>query len=474
MKSNQLLRILALSLLFMGTLAQAAPITGTVTNKTTGKPSAGDTVVLVDVQAGMSEAATSKTDARGRYSLNAPGSGPYLIRANHQGAGYFIAAPQGGAPGDITVYDVAAKVDGVVIDEDVVGVIEANNGQLRVVERYSVHNSSTPPRTQWSPRSFEIVLPAEAVVDSVSAQRPGPSSLPTTVKLDSNGPRGHYAINFPIQPDDGEKGTLFQIEYEVPYSSGKFTFHPQVSIPARTVWVVLPKSMSFASGAGSVFQSAPQDPSFQTFVARNALPGKALEFTVSGSGSMPREEQGAQGGQATGAPGNQPGGGIGNPINTPDTLSKESILGLNLKWWILIAFAYLFAGGAFFMLRNSATTAKSLEQRYHDGYLVARYIVLMGTIVKFLSLSLCPIVVIIVLANSHSQSISRLFGWIIMGFVLALLGFATGILITARGQIMQSMIDTAVNTSPLLDATEKAHLIGVPTPNRETPPSVGR
>jgi hypothetical protein len=347
MKSTQLLRILALSLLFMGTLAQAAPITGTVTNKTNGKPAAGDTVVLVDVQAGMSEAATTKTDARGHYSLNEPGSGPYLIRATHQGAGYFIAAPQGGAPGDITVYDVAAKVDGVIIDEDVVGVVEASNGQLRVVERYSVHNSSTPPRTQWSPRSFELVLPAEAVVDGVSAQRPGPSSLPTTVKLDPDGPKGHYAINFPIQPDDGEKGTLFQIEYEVPYSSGKFTFHPEVSIPARTLWVVLPKSMTFASGTGSVFQSAPQDPGFQTFVAKNALPGKALEFTVSGSGSMPREDQGAQGSQAAGAPGNQPGGGIGNPIGTPDPLTKY-------KGWILAGFALLLAAAAAFLLRKQA------------------------------------------------------------------------------------------------------------------------
>ena len=108
-----MVRIFALSLLFAGALAQAATVTGTVTNKTTGKPAVGDTVVLVDPQAGMSEVAHTTTDARGHYSLNKPGSGPYLIRVTHQGAGYFIAAPQGGAPGDIPVYDVAAKVQGV-------------------------------------------------------------------------------------------------------------------------------------------------------------------------------------------------------------------------------------------------------------------------------------------------------------------------------------------------------------------------
>ena len=357
MKSTRLVfRTVAMSLLLTGSLAQAATITGTVTDKTTGKPAVGDTVVLVDVQAGMNEAAKATTDAHGHYSLNEPGSGPYLVRVTHQGAGYFIAAPQGGGPGDITVYDVAAKVDGVGIDEDVIGVVDTTGGQLRVVERYAVHNASMPPRTQWTPRTFEIVLPDGAVVDGVSGQRPG--GLSTTVKLDPDGPKGHYSFNFPIQPDDADKGTLFQIEYELPYSGGKFTFHPQVSIPARTVWVMMPKGMNFAAGAGSNFQSAPQDPSFQTFVARNALPGKALEFTVSGSGSLPRDDQSAQGGQAAsgmggqeaGAVGAQPGGGIGNPINTPDPLSKY-------KGWILGGLALLMVVTAAFLLRKPAAVA---------------------------------------------------------------------------------------------------------------------
>jgi len=358
-------RIIAVGLLLTSALVQAATITGTVTDKTTGKPAAGDTVVLVDVQAGMNEAAKATTDARGHYSLTKPGSSNYLVRVIHQGATYFIGAPEGNAAGDISVYDVAAKVDGVAIDEDVIGVVDAANGQLRMIERYAIHNSSMPPRTQWSPHTFEIVLPEGAVVDGVSAQRPG--GLQTSLKLDPDGPKGHYSFNFPIQPDDGEKSTLFQLEYEVPYSGSKMTFHPQVSIPARTVWVMLPKSMTFAAGSGSVFQSAPQDPGFQTFVAKNALPGKPLEFTVSGNGSLPREDQGAQsqqaasgmGGQESGGPeagatgsqaGAQPGGGIGTPIGTPDPLSKY-------KGWILGGLALLLVVAAAFLLRKPAPDA---------------------------------------------------------------------------------------------------------------------
>src|ERR1035438_5982817 len=104
MKSTQFIfRIFALSLLFTAALAQATTVTGTVTNKTTGKPAAGDQVVLVDVQAGMGEVAHATTDANGHYSLIEPGTSPYLVRVTHQGAGYFIAAPQGGAPADIPV-----------------------------------------------------------------------------------------------------------------------------------------------------------------------------------------------------------------------------------------------------------------------------------------------------------------------------------------------------------------------------------
>ena len=79
--------------------------------------------------------------------------------------------------------------------------------------------------------------------------------------------------------------------------------------------MVLPKSLTFTGGSGAGFESSPQDPSMQTFMTRNAIPGKAIEFSISGTGSFPREDQTAQGnagdngGQQAGGPGNQPGGG---------------------------------------------------------------------------------------------------------------------------------------------------------------------
>lgn len=339
-----------LSLLLSGALAQAASITGTVTNKTSGKPSPGDTIVLVDVQAGMADAATTTTDAKGHYSLESPGGGAYLIRAVHQGAAYFIAAPQGGGSGDIAVYDVAAKLDGIGIDADMI-LAEAAGGMLRVQERYLVRNNSLPPKAQFSSNTFEFVLPVDAVLDGASATRPG--GLPTNTRPVPLGQNQHYTINIPIQPDQGEKETLFEVQYHLSYS-GKCTFAPQPQMAADNLVVYVPKGMTFDGAKGASFQPAQEDPRVQTFVAKNIHPGQAVAFTLSGEGQMPREPQGAPMGQQAGAgmgdaqageAANRPGGGIGNPIDTPTPLSRYT-------WWILGGLALLLAAAAAFLLRK--------------------------------------------------------------------------------------------------------------------------
>jgi Carboxypeptidase regulatory-like domain len=348
-KIRSLLPQLVSALLVSVCVAHAATITGTVTNKTSGKPSAGDNVELVDVQAGMADAASATTDAHGHYSLESPGMGPYLIRVTHQGGAYFIAAPQGGSPGDVTVYDVAAKVEGITIDADMM-LVEAAGGMLRVQERYLVRNTSLPPRAQFSSNTFEIVLPQGAELDGAAATRPG--GLATNTRLIPLGQSGHYTFNVPIQPDQGEKETMFEVQYHLSYD-GKFTFTPHLQMPADNLVVYVPKGMTLNSTQGASFQSTQEDPRVQTFVAKGIHPGDSIAFAVSGEGQMPRQAQGGgMGPQAGGSTGdvasNRPGGGIGTPIDTPDPLSKY-------KWWLLAGIAVLLVAGAGYLLRNRNT-----------------------------------------------------------------------------------------------------------------------
>ena len=99
--------------------------------------------VLLEPMSGMSEVGHATTDAQGRYSLNLPGQSVSGSR-DTPGRGVLYRRATGRGTGDISVYDVAAKVKGVTIAEHVTG-IETDNGQLRVVERYDIHNASTPP-----------------------------------------------------------------------------------------------------------------------------------------------------------------------------------------------------------------------------------------------------------------------------------------------------------------------------------------
>lgn len=333
------LRALTGAVIASAALAQAATITGTVTNKTTGKPAAGDTVVLVDVASAMSEVTKATTDASGHYKLTEPGSSSYLVRTSHQGVGYYIGAPQDGKPGDITVYDVAAKVPGVSIDTDVIEV-EADNGQLRVNERIFVHNTAKPATTQWSKKSFEIVLPTDATVTTTGAQRPG--GLPTNLTLVPAGTKGHYYYDFPIQPDDGDKDTLFQVGYTLPYSGGSYTFHSVLTLPADNFAVLTPKSMNLKALDGADFKQVQADPGVLTWLIKNAPADKTFSFTITGTGSLPREDQGQPAAQ-----GGQPGGGIGEPNAMADPLTKY-------KWWILGVLVLLMAAGAAFLLRKPA------------------------------------------------------------------------------------------------------------------------
>jgi hypothetical protein len=334
----------ALCSLLLAAAAHAAGVSGTVTNKTTGKPSGGDKVELVDVQAGMNVVSTATTDSKGHYTLNEPGSGPYLIRATHQGASYFIAAPQGGGPGDIGVYDAAAKVNGISIEAQIYQ-LETQNGQLSVTVSWVVHNNSSPKVTQFSNNTFEFALPPGAILEGAQATRP--SGLPTLAMPKPLDQKDHYTFNLPIEPDQGDKSTQFQIGYHLPYS-GSYTFKPIVLTSTDNLAVELPKSMTFTPAGGASYQPIPHESSVQTFLLKNALPGSRMDFTVSGEGAMPREQQQGGAPDAGGQPAQQgPGGGIGAPINTPDPLSKY-------KWWILGGLGLLLAAAAAFLLRRPA------------------------------------------------------------------------------------------------------------------------
>ena len=132
-------------------LLLAESITGTVTNKTTNKPAAGDDVVLIRLAQGMQEAARTKTDAHGHFTLDVPDAGMHLVRVTHDKATYFRPAPPGTQSVEVEVYNAAAKVEGVTSEADVMRIQTDESGKtLHVVENFFIKNDSNPPQTQFS------------------------------------------------------------------------------------------------------------------------------------------------------------------------------------------------------------------------------------------------------------------------------------------------------------------------------------
>ncbi len=353
----------------------AATISGTVVDRTTGKPASGDTAVLLDLQSGMQESARTAIDAKGHYSFNVPdNAGMHLVRVDHDKASYYGPVPPNTTLVNIDVFDVAPKVDGLHLYADV-SRFETDPQGLSVTESYFIRNESKPPKTQLSAHSFDFYLPQDAILEGATATGPGGmavSSAPVPM-----GDKGHYGFIFPIRPGE----TRFQIGYRLAYS-GTAKLQAHVTLPAENIAIMLPKSMTF--DGGSSFQplgGEASGPGTQTFLATKVQPGTPLAFTVSGTGSMPREQQNPNPVRVAWAwarPADRPqgpapalvqirepgrtrsvwsptgthagGGGSGQPVDTPDPLQKY-------KWWILSGVGLALVIAAAFMLRAKPSPA---------------------------------------------------------------------------------------------------------------------
>lgn len=338
-------RWILLAGLMLPLAAQATTVTGTVTNKTTGRPDSSDAVVLLSLSQGMQQVASVKPDAQGHFSINVPDSSMHLIRVDHQQASYYEPVPPGTTHVNVTVYDAAAKVPGVKTEADVLR-METDSQGLHVIENYFVENDSKPPKTQFSSEAYPIYLPENAQIQGAQAE--GPQGMPVSISPVPLAGKGHYAFVFPLRPGE----TRFGISYLIPYS-GSATFHPKVSLPTGNYAVMLPNSMTFQSPGSSGFEQIQDNKvKAQTFVSKNAAPGQELTFTVSGTGSMPRELQAQTGDQSQADAGasqnDRPGGGLGQPIDTPGPLHKY-------RWWIVSALGLILVVVAAFLLGGKKT-----------------------------------------------------------------------------------------------------------------------
>ncbi len=320
----------AVLILLFALSVSAETLTGIVRNGTTGKPAAGDDVVLLKLSQGMEEAARTTSDAAGRFSLPvADAAAQHLVRVNHQGVNYHRPAPPGSTSVEVEVFDSAAKVEGV---KAVVNILRMQTiaAGLEIVEVFGLRNESQPPRTWMDARTLEVVLPAGADIQESMAA--GPGGMPVNASPVPQEQPGHYAFKFPVRPGE----TKFQITYRLPYS-GERSLQPRLKLPVEHMVILLPRTMQLRSSAP--FQQMTESDGSTVHVATSVLPGMEPAFRVSGTGAF--EPEAAAGAQVE----NRPGGGLGPPSESPDPLREY-------RWYILGGLGVVLAAGAFFVMQK--------------------------------------------------------------------------------------------------------------------------
>jgi hypothetical protein len=350
--------VLALAILIFTTLASAQTLTGRVRNGTTGKPSAGDDVVLLSLGQGMEEAGRTKTDASGKFSFKLDAEGPHLVRVIHQEVTYHKMAPPGTPSVEVEVYDAAKKIEGISVVADIMR-FQATQGQLEVERTFAVTNTSNPPRTQMNEHNLEFYVPDGATVTEGQAMTAGGQPVNSAPVPEGANAKNRYAFLFPLRPGE----TRFSVVYTVPYT-GSVNIDPKSVYPLEHFVAIAPKSIEFAPAPGANFQVAPYpgQPDANVEVASNTQLGHPLAFKLTGEGTLaaPADDSGQQSQSPPAQPESRPGGGLGPPIDAAPPLQKY-------QWWILGGFAAaLIIGGIFIASRqqsaNRAAKGKALPE----------------------------------------------------------------------------------------------------------------
>jgi hypothetical protein len=351
------------TILLLASLATAQTLTGTVKNATTGKPAAGDDVVLLNLGQGMEEAGRTKADAKGQFSFKLDDAqSPHLVRAIHQDVTYHRMAPPGTTSVDLEVYDVAKKIDGIQVVADIMR-LQVEQGHLVTVREFGVQNTSNPPRTQMDEHNLEFYIPSGAQIIEDSATATTENGNPLKSAPVPEGEKNRYSFIFPLRPGL----TRFEVAYQLPYS-GSANLDPKSVYPLEHFVVMAPKTMQFtaaSSASGYKLISYPNEPLANVQVASNTTPGENLAFKISGEGTLEAPQQGeGQGGAQAPSEGAQatdrPGGGLGPPIDAPDPLQKY-------RWWILGGCAAILLIGGIYVAARQQSGARALALQKTGG-----------------------------------------------------------------------------------------------------------
>ncbi len=340
-----ILSLLTVCILFAAA-AHAGTASGTVINRTTGQPAVGVELTLVDLQAGMAEVATTKSDAQGQYTFSNDGLGakPMLIRAAFDGVTYNTAIRPGSARADVDVYDVSKDPKTITVISHIV-IFQPRDGNLLVGEEYVIQNNSQPARAFFRTEgNFDFAIPPNAKLEQVSTT--STTGMAVQQAAIEKG-KGRNAIAYAFRPGE----TNIRLSYSMPYPDSKAVVALPASYPDVKLLVVAPPGMTLT---GDGLNPSGQEQGMMVYTHAPLAAKAALMVNVSGVGSP---QQAADAGADQGGQGAMPQEGNSRSGPQQDIQAVPGRLD-SLKWPIIIGFIALFGLGAVVLSKKQIVVAR--------------------------------------------------------------------------------------------------------------------
>jgi len=324
--------------------AKAGTLSGTVINRTTGKPEPNVALDLLSPTQGMTELATATSDAQGHFSVtkDSIGMAPVLIRATFQDVSFNTFSPPGRPNVEVEVYNISKDPKSISVPSHIV-IFQPQESKLLGAEEYTVDNSAQPPAAYFRTEgNFDFAVPADAALGQVSTT----TSMGVAINQASiDKGKGRYSIAYAFRPGQ----TNVRLSYDLPYANSAATVKLPASYPSAKLLVVVPPGVTVT---GDGLNSAGEEQGMMVYT-HDPLPARSF-LTVNLSGAPTVSPTGADQRQGGAQEGNS------RQDQGPEVIAAPSRLD-DFKWYLFAGLAALFAMGALMLSRKQVIVASDPE-----------------------------------------------------------------------------------------------------------------
>jgi hypothetical protein len=326
--------------LLVAAVAHAGTLSGTVINRTTGKPTPNVDLTLLSPTQGMRDLGSAKSDAQGRFTVtnDAIGTAPVLVRATYHDVSFNTFAPPGRPEVEVEIYDISKDPKTINVASHII-IFQPQGDKLVGAEEYEIQNSSNPPAAYFRTEgNFDFAVPENATLGQVTTTAAMGMSV-NQASIDHG--KGRYAIAFAFRPGQ----TNVRLSYELAYPNSAASVKLPATYPGVKMLVVAPPGVTLT---GDGLNAAGQEQGMMVYT-HDPLPAKGiLSVSLSGQGSPAESDSG---GQSQGGAAQE-----GNSRTGPEVIAAPSRLD-DFKWYLFAGLAALFAMGAILLTRKQVVVA---------------------------------------------------------------------------------------------------------------------